>query len=513
MSTLQFPNDKLDAGSVYDVNLGKTQEEINEAGGAYDIYPTGDDTIRNDEIAAIISAKRTCRLAPGTYYINSLTGSNGFSLIGAGVEKTKLVFKAAENSENAPWYAIRLKADSYIGNLTLEAFRSDGSEYKPLSEDYTKGIHGIAIGSYAALETGDYRCRIENVLVKNFTGCGVFVRHVGKAPSGAVLTSVRAESCCCGIYFGEHAEYSEAVACSSYHCYTGIVIMGGNNIVSASYFSSCEIGINLREEDDYNKNGTSNDGHGMIVGCKVTHSGYISKPDGASDSAAYGYAFKRGSQSSNFIVIGCILGGAIKFDPSGHNFLFSGCTIKGNGAITIDTCTVTMIGCTFEENPRLISISNGGCLRRRNCFLFGKQVQGSTALDLADVYTTYRPSSEGESSEISWEQGGYSFSTGNPSESGNLHNKRIRSSEFIANPNGATIYFDIPDGWGGYLTFYNAASAEAYTKSTEMLESGSHDVTITDPYLHVTLYKTGNPEITPADFTSTEPVITIAATT
>lgn len=479
-------NNKLDASGIYDRTLGKTQEEINAAGNTYDILSTGDDTDRTAEIIALIESNHVCRFAPGTYYISDITSQAGFSLIGAGVERTRLVYKAIDASS---WYAIRLKADSYIGQLTLDAYREDGSEFEAVSEDYSAGIHGLVIGSNAKgnseQDTADYKCRIENVLVKNFTGCGVFIRHAGNGAAGAVLTSVRAENCCCGIYLGDHAEYSEVVACSAIHCYTGIVMMGGNNMLSTSYFAGNKININLAETDAYSNyaaEGTRNDAHSLIVGCKAGHVGYSSTSgdDDASENVGENeYCIKAGANKSIFTIADSMFTGPIYVKDRIGRLMFTGCVIKKDSEIISDNSCIIFFDTMFQNNNPNISVSllNRGKIMRRGCLTYN-------LLDLQDLLPD----------KTIWVQGGISIANGKRRVDGQtLYDTRISTKDFIQ-VNKGTVTFNVPEGWIGRLFYYDTPDFDSYlgqsTGTSGNMGAGAHeDITVPSDYLLVMMAK------------------------
>ena len=354
---------KWTSASVYDTNREKTQEEINAEQTGFDLYPTGNQDNRSTEIVACFNQKRVCRLAPGTYYVNNFIMRANSSLIGVG-PATKLIFNDPE-----AWYAIRMRSNTTIANLTLDG-QADGTPLESYAgPDY---VHGIRIGDNTTSnpsDTEDYECTIENVIIKNFTkGCGIFARYSGqKSQGGGVFKNVRAEKCSVGFYLGEHAEYYTLIGCHANECYTGLVNIGGNNIVSGCVFGRNEIGINMPGSDAY---GTcQNAAHGIITGCKITHCGTITGTDG--------FGIKSEGQTGNMLFSGCMFGYPLYFRSRGRGLQFSGCTVKGLHSITVDHCVVTMLGTMFEDNEQdrpeekpAVTILNGGILRRRGCLAF-----------------------------------------------------------------------------------------------------------------------------------------------
>ena len=341
---------------------------------SYDLYPTGNADNRSTEIVAYLLDKGVCRLAPGNYYVDNFVMPAGSSLIGAGAGSTTLMFSdAAAPGEDPAWYAIRMRSNTTLANLTLDG----GANSTPV-ENYAGNnhVHGIRIGGEggsSSYDTNDIECTIENVIVDHFpNGCGIFCRHSNQASQGGSFKNVRVRNCSAGFYFGEHAEYFTLTGCYANDCYTGLVNIGGNNIISGCVFGRNEIGINMPGPDEDGYGGSRNSAHGIITGCKITHCGRITQTDG--------YGIKSIGQTGNMLFSGCMFGYPLYFKDRGAGLMFSGCTIKGNHYITVDHCAVNIFSTMFEaddappdpqhpEIPRVI-ILNNGVLRRRDCIVF-----------------------------------------------------------------------------------------------------------------------------------------------
>lgn len=336
----------------------------------YDLYPTGDDTNRSGEIASLCrKGMKTCRLAPGEYYVDTMVIFG--RLEGAGINKTTLIYKDANSVELN--YAIRLREKASLSNLTLTKYHDqsevDEDGWITPVEDYSLGQNGIRIEGENDID----HLIVENVRVTNFEGCGLFLRHTGVSPTmGANFVNVWTEHCGAGIYVGELAEFSIFVACRTMYNYTGAVIMGGNHRFVGCDFSSNEVCVAMPDADGYGS--SSNDAHGIIDGCGMVHSGNYSVKN-------EGYTFKIGAQSSTEIISNCIIAnGKIDVKDRGYGLQFNGCDFKANVPINIDNSLVFMLSSVVKvetENP--VTVVNGGRLFRRNCLsLYGSDLEDVT---------------------------------------------------------------------------------------------------------------------------------------
>ena len=322
---------------------------------AYDLYPTGDNTDRIGEISLILLSKGICKLAPGDYYVGYRYFDKNIELVGAGKDKTRLI-STVTNSV----CALKLKENTRISNLTLELYQENG-DITPTAQ-YSQGIHGFAIGNDEASPLiNSYNVTLENLNIKNFTGCGVFMNHIGTSSNGAIIKNVKVELCGVGFYFGEYAEYNTVIGCNARFCYYGAIVKGGNNIISSSVFASVETGIGLLNSDDYGT--TENDAHGIIDGCKITHTGYYSETDGLS--------FESEGQASGHLISGCMFSSLVDVKDRGKGLQFSGCQFRGDNAITIDNSVVNVLSSVFQQGSTTgITVLNGGEFIRTGCVDF-----------------------------------------------------------------------------------------------------------------------------------------------
>lgn len=331
--------------------------------GQYQIYPTGDTTNRTQEIISILQQTGMCRFAPGDYYINRFLLPDNVSIIGAGSEKTRLICTADATAA----YALRVGKNSVISNLSLDYNITD-VEATPPQSTYFGALHAIVVGSTSGTteETEAYNVLIENVTINKFPGCGVFLRNIGYSTNGTTLKNVRTYLCSVGIYLGAKAEYCNVVGCYARRCYTGMCIIGGNNIASACIIGECQNGIVVDGRDSYGYG--YNNAHGIIDGCKITHIGFF-EGDGVS---IYSLDQKYGALIAN-----CMLPPRIEMHGinGSEPVQFVGCQFRGaanslNINIILDNVIASMFSCLFPNaNPEEpgIQLLNNGVLYRTGC--------------------------------------------------------------------------------------------------------------------------------------------------
>lgn len=324
----------------------------------YDLYPTGDDTPRDADIALNCTCGKTLNLAPGEYYFDTMV--IGGHLNGAGMDQTKLIFKDFNSSGHN--YALRLTAHGMLTNLIVEKYQASG-DITPV-EDYTLGQNGIRIEGTGNDDTQRFACTVENVRIKNFEGCGLYIANTGYNPaSGSLIHNVRVEFCSCGIFLGTFAEFCTVSDCWANYCYTGHVIMGANNTTSGCDFSMNKIGIAFPDTNG------ANDSHGIVQCCHIVHTGWSnSDPDWG-----VGYIIKIGEQQSSEIISNCVFAnGKILIKDRASNagaFFMTGCDFKKFSDVTADNCALNILS-SFIAGSASFSVLNGGVIRRRNCFLY-----------------------------------------------------------------------------------------------------------------------------------------------
>lgn len=327
----------------------------------YQLYPTGDDTSRSQEILNWMDYNNgVCKLAPGVYYIDSFEMPEGGMLEGDGIDRTRLIVKNTGTHS----YAIKANDQVTICNLTLEA----NAENPIPAENYSLGIHGILLGTMTGSSVAqDNECTFENLIIKNFTGCGFAARKSSKSVFGCTFKNVRAQYCSAGFYFGEHAEYNTAIGCYATRCYTGLVLIGGNNIFSACVFGENEVNANLKSTDTYG--GHDNDGHGIIQGCKFTHAGYYSElqSDGQQND---GYDLLGGAQTSAELIADCFFGYPIYIQNRDQPLMITGCQIRRECSITSDNSKIAMFNCMWQDKTSPVTTLNGGVIRMRDCVAY-----------------------------------------------------------------------------------------------------------------------------------------------
>ena len=254
-------------------------------------------------------------------------------------------------------------------------------------------------------------------------------------------------------------------------------MMGGNNMLSTSYFAGNIININLAEEDAYATE-TRNDAHSLIVGCKAGHVGYISSGSDEDASQIAGeneYCIKAGANTSIFTIADSMFTGPIYAKDRTGRLVFTGCTIKKDSEIISDNSCIIFFDTMFQNNNPNISVSllNRGKIMRRGCLTYN-------LLDLQDLLPD----------KIIWVQGGISIANGKRrTAQQTLYSNRISTKDFIQ-VNKGNVTFNVPEGWIGCLFYYDTPDFDSYlgesTGTSGFMVAGSHeDITVPSDYLLV----------------------------
>lgn len=347
--------------------------------GRYDLYPKGDNTNRSGEMQSYLrDYRKVLMLAPGDYYIRAFTMPEGTSIIGCGEGITRIIC-ANMNS----WCGIKMSSHCSIKNVSIIFENGFTDENKPTASYWT-GKHAIGIGSnevnYAGF-TNEIECHVENVEIDGFSGCGIFSACTTGDNKGSMFRNVRITHCSCGMYLGNHSEFNIVSQCVFSHCYTGVIVMGGNNIIESCDIAMHEIGINLVETDYYcddgQGHGATNDAHGIISNCKMAHSGWVSGVLGSGAGNDGGYAIIRGRQSSAELIANSYIPAPVLADHGGQNLSFNGCHIRENSKLFSVGAIIIMTGCYFEGDIEA-TVSENGKIYRRACITY----RGETLSDV-----------------------------------------------------------------------------------------------------------------------------------
>lgn len=337
------------------------------------LQTTNDFTDRKNDILARVNLYGACYLGAGDFYITPFSYSG--DIFGSGMYETRLIYRNPE--ENSDTYAVRLLKNSTMHNLSLLNYHANGEDITPV-EDYSLGLNGIYITSSGSQADPYFRCSIENVVIKNFEGCGLFVKDTGYAPSnGSHFANLHIYHCSAGIYLGEFAEFCKCTDCAVQYCYSGAVVMGGNNVLLGCNLSSNEIGLAMPDTDGYGS--SVNDAHGIIEACTIVHTGYYTNQ--STGVANDGYILKIGAQSSTEIISNCTFSnGKINVADRANGLMFVGCDFKNNTRMTVDGCPILIVSSiirTGEDSPS--TVLNSGVIYRKNCF------SALTYAELSDV--------------------------------------------------------------------------------------------------------------------------------
>ena len=329
----------------------------------FDLFPTGDQTDRGDEIANILSAKKVCRLAAGDYYFDVLVLNQGRTLKGVG-NSTRLI-KASSPSYN---YMIRMRTDSKIKDVSVYGSLSDITPSSGWDLNASPANPcGIRIEGSGSDDTQRFRCEISNVRVSNFAGAGIYINQTGyNTQGGCHINNAFVRNCNAGIVFAKYAEFHRTTGCNFNECYYGAVNNGGNNV-----FENCDFSSNIQGLLMDNSSGTySNSSHGSFVGCSFNHS-----------DSNNGTAIELNTMVAGEVFVGCnIFYGAIILTSS-QGIVFNSCNLGSSTPITItDGGGIQFANCVFRTGQSPVTDNRPTKTHFDNCYyLNGSAVNGVPA--------------------------------------------------------------------------------------------------------------------------------------
>jgi len=335
----------------------------------YSLYPTGDTTNRSSDFVVYArDYNKHIKLAPGDYYIRSITMLEGEIIEGAGADNTRIICTTPANNYKC---AIKMVKNCTIKNVSIVLLNGFDDTNKP-TDNYFNGVSGILIGSDSTSHqdyTLDIHCQLENVNISGFTGCGLMMRHTTNGVEGNRVNNVRIDHCSCGIYLGHHSEFNMIDQSYITYCYTAAIIMGGNNIISDSFMGFNEVNVNLKDSDSYDA-AASNDGHGIINDTKMVHTGWVSGVWGDGESESGAYSIIRNKQSSAMLVSNSFITGPIYAKDGGQALTLAGCHLREYTNTYADHAIVCMSGCFTDTTHVSASVKNGGKIFRRACMTY-----------------------------------------------------------------------------------------------------------------------------------------------
>lgn len=203
-----------------------------------------------------------------------------------------------------------ISTTSNISIFTLTGDNSDISHITFLGNDAGAVQDGINAVGNAGLTLFRISNRITNCVFQDLNRAGIYVQDMIGSPStnhqGAIYAvNCVAVSCNNGYYMASRGEYNTFANCVAYTCVNGAQIIGGNNNFVGGQFTDNQTGIRF---------GTgTNDGHGVISGCKINHN------------------------TTNVFSNGLVQG-----------FLFSGCMLYAGNVSLVSSAGMRFEGCEFS---------------------------------------------------------------------------------------------------------------------------------------------------------------------
>lgn len=291
----------------------------------YVLTPSGDTTNRALEIASILAEHKAIYFTEGEYTISSkLTLPSGSRLMGAGKSS---VLKFADGVIGQ---MIECGNDCQISNLKFDG----GLTSKP--SDNSANRHGIRVLDNAQT------LQIHDCFITGFGGTGIRVDSTGYAQLSSIqVVNCYINYCGTGIFFLEHGEYGLVSNCSIIDNYYGLMVYGGNNIVSGCGIERNTVGAIVNGQTAHNS------GHGAFVGCSFNH------------NTSHGLQIRY--TNNGYVVNGCQF-----YQNDGDEYrvsdatgiTISGCTFGVSSSLHFDVNSTTLLtGCMFASRPTTTHMS------------------------------------------------------------------------------------------------------------------------------------------------------------
>jgi hypothetical protein len=201
------------------------------------------------------------------YFISgSVTLPAGCTIIGASTGEVTNIFISA----NEPAFIIN------GNNITIQSLSILGSN--PISNP---NQHGISLIGSASLTSSFERILISNCAFYDLGGAGFYSRTNGSTSfSSAQISNSYAYQCRIGFWFDDRAEYNNLSNIKAHKNGTGIILKGGNNLITGLISTYNDVNVKLE--------GSLNDGHTSISGGEINHANTYNV---FSDGLTLGYTF------------------------------------------------------------------------------------------------------------------------------------------------------------------------------------------------------------------------------
>lgn len=322
---------------------------------------TNDNTDRTGDIQTMLNTTGVCKLGPGNFVVTGIEIPAYGLLTGCGNKTTLTLNESVTNG-----YTVKLKSYSTVMHLRI---RGGSTNYKDQSEIGTRnGIiwEGTKISGQSD-GTTQYRGRIINCTIENFSGSGVLCSGTGLTMSTHMLISdCEIAGCSAGLNIAYYSEFHRISNCVIQECYYGCIDNGGNNNFANCDFSANRIGVMI----DNTGNKSPNNSHGSFANCTINHSA------GADGTANAGIAIKLLNAGNGEIFTGMqIHFGSIIIDAS-TAIRFANCQFGRAIAMTItNSKTITFSGCSmYSEVEDTVTQSGNTTLKFTECYTYNGDV-------------------------------------------------------------------------------------------------------------------------------------------
>lgn len=316
---------------------------------------TEDESYKTDMTGAIMSMLTEtgyCHLGEGIFYISgNIDMPAGSVLCGCG-DKTQIRLLQSTTAG----YCIKLTDYSTIKDLSLSG---SYNTITPTSNGTRDGIHFV--GGYSSdPQVRCSHCVIDNVIVRNFSGSGLYCDETSISPEhGLYATNLYFANCYAGINIHKYSEFHKFTNICTTDCYYGVINNGGNNVFTACTFRATSIGF-------YIDGSQANSAHGTLNGCSFCHIG-----------GNTGSAITFSGVTAGFLIANCQFWYNSIDLTNSSGVVFDGCEfgngITGSGA-TINISggnTIMFDGCVFMDDvnkPPVITITSNSKVKFVGCY-------------------------------------------------------------------------------------------------------------------------------------------------
>lgn len=332
-------------------NVYRQWQSLNDS---YDLYPTGDQTDRNQEIYDILNSKKICRLAPGDYYISATTIPSNAQLIGAG-RGTRII-----HIDTATQYSFMIQMNER-GTIRDLCILGSTTAITPTSTYENATLNGIRIQGTGRDATVEFKCLIDNVIFENINGNAIFINKTGyNFQNASIISNVIVKNCNCGVFLAQYAEFNRITNCIFDGNYYGMVNNGGNNVITNCDFSGNIQGLLMTNASD----NYGNSSHGSFIGCTFNHS-----------DSNNGTAIELDTMIAAEMFVGCqIFYGEIKIKDS-QGIVFDACNMGRTTPITVNGGgAVIFSNCMFRTNESPFTLIGTTHVNVDSCYYLGGSV-------------------------------------------------------------------------------------------------------------------------------------------